>query len=89
MSILIIIAAVGLFVNGTQGAHRRGQKQPDYLTIVKVYADAMIKDGRDTSGTTHSPLFASALDRHMMQIGDFQNIDGVRNADRFLSGTTV
>ena len=35
----------------------------DYLTIVKLYADAMIKDGRDVYGTEHSPLFASALDR--------------------------
>jgi len=74
-AILILVLAAGLFLeNGTHAARRQGAKQPDYLRIVKAYANAMIKDGRDTYGTEHSPLFASALDRRTMRLGDFSQI---------------
>ena len=39
---------------------------PDYLDLVQGYAEAMIRDGRDTCGREHSPLFAAALDRRTM-----------------------
>ena len=84
--LILILAAYLLLVNGTQAARRQGRKQPDYLTVVKAYANAMIKDGRDTYGTEHSPLFASALDRRTMRLGDFQEIPGVRKGDRALGG---
>jgi hypothetical protein len=62
------------------------QKNPDYLALVKAYADAMVTQGRDTYGTKHSPLFATALDRKTMTIGDFPKITGVRQGDRSLRG---
>ena len=62
------------------------EETPDYLTRVKAYADAMIKEGRDTYGTEHSPLFAAALDRTTMRMGSFGKIDGVRSSDRSLGG---
>jgi len=78
--------ATGDIVFESQSAQRRPGKQRDYLTIVKAYANAMIEDGRDTYGTEHSPLFASALDRRTMRIGSFDDIPGVRNGDRSLGG---
>jgi hypothetical protein len=61
-------------------------RRPDYLGIVKKYADAMIQDGRDTYGKVHSPLFASALDRKTMKIGSLPRIPKVRLSDRSLGG---
>jgi len=60
-------------------------QQPDYLSLVKGYADAMIEDGRDVYGEVHSPLFAAALDRKTMTIGEFEKIPGVRSIDRCLT----
>jgi len=37
--------------------------EPDYLTLVRAYADCMIRQGRDRYGAVHSPLFASTLTR--------------------------
>jgi len=85
LSIALLIAGL-LFINTAQAAQRQPAKQPDYLAIVKAYADAMIKDGRDVYGAKHSPLFASALDRHTMRIGVFDDIPGVRITDRTLGG---
>ena len=62
------------------------EREHDYLTIVMAYADSMIENGRDTYGETHSPLFASALDRTTMRIGSFDAIIGVRRSDRSLVG---
>ncbi|MCK5103899.1 MAG: hypothetical protein KAR17_13840, partial [Cyclobacteriaceae bacterium] len=62
---------------------------PDYLNIVKVYADAMISEGRDFYGAESTPLFASALNRETMKIGskeDFGTIKGVRKNDRSIGG---
>ena len=53
-------------------------KQPDYLKIVKAYADTMIERGRDTYGEQHTPLFAAALDRHTLMPGQFPGISGIR-----------
>jgi hypothetical protein len=39
------------------------QAQVDYLQMARDYADVMIAHGRDTYGSTHSPLFASAMER--------------------------
>jgi len=38
-------------------------EQPDYLKLVREYADCMLEFGRDRYGEEHSPLFASALVR--------------------------
>ncbi|MHC4752754.1 MAG: hypothetical protein ACYTFW_23145, partial [Planctomycetota bacterium] len=71
----------------------------EYLRIVKAYADTMLRDGRDTYGQTHSPLFATTLDRKTVKIFDdaaiaklFQErLDDwanwrIRNADRYFGG---
>ncbi len=82
-ALIFLIACNLSFLSADQ---RQSGKQGDYLEIVKAYANTMIKDGRDTYGTKHSPLFASALDRHTMRIGSFDDIPGVRKTDRSFSG---
>jgi hypothetical protein len=62
-------------------------QETNYLDAVKAYADAMIEDGRDVYGEKHSPLFASALDRETMKIGEFPDIAGIRNFDRCTTGS--
>jgi hypothetical protein len=64
-------------------------KSPDYLRVVRAYADAMIQHGRDTYGPERSPLFAAALDRRTFQLGSreqFGKIEGVRETDRSIGG---
>lgn len=85
--IILIWAAIFMSFNTIQNSENQSENVPDYLGIVKAYADAMIKDGRDTYGKEHSPLFASALDRRTMKIGSFEDIPGVRNGDRSLLGS--
>ena len=63
------------------------QRAPDYLQIVRAYADAMIEHGRDVYGPERTPLFASALDRSTMRIGDFPEIEGIREHDRVTRGS--
>ncbi len=74
-------------------AEQPAQKDvPDFLVIVKRYADAMIAQGRDTYGAEHSPLFASALIRETMQPDqnkEIDKIDGVRENDRSLTGANL
>ncbi|WP_154855013.1 hypothetical protein [Cyclobacterium xiamenense] len=65
------------------------KKKDELVEIVKAYADEMIKNGRDSYGNTHSPLFAAALDRATMRLGtteSFGEILGVRESDRSLGG---
>jgi hypothetical protein len=67
----------------------RADESPDYLALVRAYADAMIERGRDEYGREHSPLFAAALDRTTMTLGSretFGSIPGVREHDRSLGG---
>ncbi|MFH1267315.1 MAG: hypothetical protein ABIK89_16450 [Planctomycetota bacterium] len=69
---------------------------PDYLKIVRDYADAMIEHGRDRYGPVESPLFAAALDRKMLKLLEGEALDralniprsqwGVRPNDRTPSG---
>lgn len=83
--VLILVAVVSV-IPRLEAAETNATLRPDYLTIVKDYADAMIKEGRDTYGKEHSPLFAAALNRKTMKIGAFPDIPGVRNGDRSLGG---
>lgn len=85
--IILICASCLLFTSVSQAEQDQVEKQHDYLAIVKAYSEAMIDDGRDTYGAKHSPLFASALDRHTMQIGVFEDITGVRKGDRTIGGS--
>jgi len=64
---------------------------PDYLKITKAYADALLEHGRDTYGTTHSPLISSALDRKTMTMlaEKLDRMPGIRNGDRALFGANV
>jgi hypothetical protein len=86
----LLLTAVGaaalVFAMELCAAEPESVQHPDYLKMVKAYADAMIKAGRDTYGEEHSPLFASALDRKSMKIGPMPAISGVRNGDRSLGG---
>lgn len=67
---------------------------PDYLAVVRAYADAMIEKGRDRYGAEHSPLFAAALDREVIGVPEGSrkerllksNPPGIRSGDRILSG---
>lgn len=78
---IFLTAATGLRAAESDAAQR-----PDYLGLVKAYAAAMIRDGRDTTGSERSPLFASALDRKTLRFGAFGDIPGIRNSDRSLGG---
>jgi hypothetical protein len=72
------------------------QKKPDYLAIVKAYADAMIQHGQDTYGKVHSPLFVEELDRKTMRLSEGDDAKkvaaitrdewGIRPHDRMLGG---
>jgi hypothetical protein len=65
-----------------------GPDSPDALQIVRAYADAMIDHGRDVYGPTHSPLFASTLDRRTLRLPETEPppISGIRSNDRTLTG---
>ncbi|XOV93450.1 MAG: hypothetical protein ACFHWX_01815 [Bacteroidota bacterium] len=68
------------------------EAEPQFLSFVKNYADAMITQGRDHYGVEQSPLFASALDRKTLELGesfDTIKIDGVRKTDRALTGANM
>ncbi len=79
---LLIILTV-LFV---QPARLKSADKSDYLQYVQSYAIAMIEKGRDVYGAEHSPLFAAALDRSTMRIGEFPAIEGIRAGDRTQTG---
>ncbi len=80
LAILITLLGTAPQLQATEG------RKPDYLALVKAYAQAMIAQGRDSYGQEHSPLFAATLDRKTMSIGDFPKIAGVRQGDRSLCG---
>lgn len=70
------------------------QPASEYLLRVQQYADAMIEHGRDTYGTEHSPLFASALDRQTFKplgktIDEVGSIKGFRQSNRVVNGANV
>lgn len=77
----LLLSAAGL-----RAAEADAVRRPAYLDLVKAYADAMIRDGRDTYGSERSPLFASALDRETLRLGTFGGIPGIRDSDRSLGG---
>jgi len=65
-----------------------GAASPDYLAVVKAYADAMMEHGRDVYGPTRSPLFAATLDRKTLKLPETppSAIQGIRPNDRTLTG---
>ena len=88
----ILAAIVLIQIQFAFGENPRDKKIPDFITVVEKYADAMIAHGRDTYGTEHSPLFASALIRETMrpdQNKEIGKIDGVRENDRSLTGANL
>ncbi|MHC4620618.1 MAG: hypothetical protein ACYTEQ_22960 [Planctomycetota bacterium] len=59
MSVISAVLLCSLQAYGRQG----DEVHPEYLKAVRCYADAMIKDGRDTCGREKSPVFiAGGLD---------------------------
>jgi dienelactone hydrolase len=82
--ILLGVAAVALATAACAAA-----EATDLQNVVRAYADAMIRAGRDTYGEEQSPLFAAALERRTMQLPDLRTvpeIPGVRPHDRSLTG---
>jgi hypothetical protein len=88
MMLAVILICLVLFAVRSDGAAVR---QPDYLRIVRTYADALLEHGRDTYGTVQSPLIASALDRKHLSLVEEKlgRIEGIRNGDRSLYGANV
>lgn len=75
---------------------RAAAETPDYLKLVRDYADAMIAKGRDVYGALHTPLFAEALDRTSLRMLEGSALQkaaaipfsewGIRPHDRMLAG---
>jgi len=62
---VILLVLLAMVASPKRGACQPVKAQrPDYLSVVRRYADAMIEHGRDTYGTQPSGLLLSALDRH-------------------------
>lgn len=72
----------------TSNSQLRVQKDR-YLAVVRDYADAMLKHGRDTYGPVPSPLIASALDLDSLKIPSVLPTapEGVRKGDRTVTGS--
>lgn len=90
---------VGMFlVSGAMalGWSAAAQPAPDYLGVVRAYADAMLTHGRDTYGAEQTPLFAVALDRETTALLEGERLEavrsipredwGIRDHDRILTG---
>ena len=60
-----------------EAAEYKTQDSPNYLAIVRAYADAMIEHGRDVYGQEHSPLFAEELDRRTMRMLEGESLKKV------------
>lgn len=63
--------------------------QPDYLDVVKNYANALVTHGRDKYGPIRSPLIATTLDRATFGRIDRDGappIEGVRDRERVMEG---
>ena len=68
---------------------------PDYLGVVRAYADCLIVHGQDTYGSAQSPLFAEALDRRTLKLLEGDALKrvaamkfeewGIRSHDRMLT----
>jgi len=98
VTILLVLLCVALHVAAEESGAAE-TANPDYLSIVKNYADTLIDKGRDDYGSVHSPLFAATLDRRttrlfegkaledlwQMRLKDWDNWR-VRNRDRSLTG---
>jgi uncharacterized protein YyaL (SSP411 family) len=94
----VLILTVGLLGTALQEAAGNESKEPpDYLAIVKAYADAMIEHGQEVYGQRHSPLFAEELDRTTMRMLEEEALQkvaaipyeawGIRPHDRMLGGS--
>ena len=96
--LLIPLLLIGsLISSAARATNEKLREQYDYLAIVRAYADTMIRQGRDSYGQEHSPLFAEELDRKTMRMleGDsLKNVAaitrdewGIRPHDRMLGGS--
>jgi len=83
---MLVMAASLIFVVGARAAESKPEKRPDYLNVVKAYADTLIARGRDTYGNVHSPLFAVALDRKKLTIEGVKSPASVRVEDSSVGG---
>jgi hypothetical protein len=91
-SLIIKVTFLLIITSNLQAVNNSGYNQTIYMSLVREYADAMITHARDVYGNSHSPLFASALDRDQMRLdkeNTFHSIPGVRENDRSLRGANV
>jgi len=96
MPFVVLILAGYLLDTALEAAENKSGKPPDYLAIVKAYANAMIEHGQDVYGQEHSPLFAEELDRTTMRMLEGESLKkvaaipyeqwGIRPHDRMLGG---
>jgi hypothetical protein len=93
---VLILTGCLLVTTTSKAADECSAGSPDYLAIVKAYADAMINRGRDVYGKEHSPLFAEELNRKTLQMLEGEPLLkaraipygewGIRPHDRMLGG---
>jgi hypothetical protein len=72
------------------------RNRPEYLMVVKDYAETLIQKGRDRYGPQHSPLFATTLNPYTFRIFEGKQREeilnlkrenwGIRNHDRMVTG---
>lgn len=85
---VFFLLVIGLITGCAQ--IQSGADGPDYLRVVRSYADTLLEHGRDRYGTQYSPLIASALDSNTLSLlkieGRPKRMKGIRNGDRTLKG---
>ena len=59
IGLILIESLAGTVV--VEAVDNTSRDMPDYLDIVRAYADAMIEQGQDPFGQAHSPLFAEEV----------------------------
>lgn len=80
------VAKTPVIVRRVEVSFRPGssRSKPDYLSLVRDYADCMLKQGCDRYGKVQSPLFAECLDRNTLRLlsGDsLQRVAGIPFAE--------
>ncbi len=75
----VLVAAWLILPGGAAAAER---KAPDYLEVVRAYADALIDHGRDRYGPVRSPLFATTLDRRTLRLCEGDRLAEVKDIPR-------
>jgi hypothetical protein len=83
--VVLLVPAGGICAGKNHVCNRQfGEVHPEYLKAVKAYADAIIRDGRDTYGDVKSPLLVTGgidLKTHQFVRRELKG-QGIREGDR-------